>query len=442
MRDTVQKWPPNVVLPITPTDMDLIESLLSKDEGRGSAIPWVSMQHAVAAAAALVLGVVLVVDTGSSQSRGTDFFYYYCVLKLVAVGHGGHIYDLGALGHLERALAFPLRVPHGVIPNVYPPMFAVVLAPLAALPYTSAYVVWLVINCFLLGISVLQIERYARLELPHKMVFWVAAFSFVPVIVALLQGQFSIVLLALLAASLCSASEGREGFAGVALGITVLKPQYALAFLLVFLLQRRWRAIAAFCATAGALFLLSLPVVGFWEYPAYVHTLVHATSWGAGMGGFSALANRSFAGFTQLLLPAPAARVATLGLDLLVLLVLAYSALRIRSVDIPFGLAVVVALLTGQHVLIHDLSLLLIPAAVSLRYQHDGPRRVAIVLGLIYGAVLVGFKPGLFGPLQLPTLAMCALAGWLVWLGRHRWAPGHHLVHPTSTTNPGLGVQR
>src|SRR5947209_13429177 len=52
--------------------------------------------------------------SGGLTLKGWDFFYYYSVSRLIVEGMGAHIYNLAALGHIERALARPYRVPQGV----------------------------------------------------------------------------------------------------------------------------------------------------------------------------------------------------------------------------------------------------------------------------------------------------------------------------------------
>jgi hypothetical protein len=110
----------------------------------------------IACLLACLLGALLAAISGYWRAKGTDFFYYFCVSKLVGDGHGDLIYDPRALGIVERALAFPVRVPNGLIPNVYPPFFAVALEPLTKLPYDFAFVLWLGLNCCLFAVSVLS----------------------------------------------------------------------------------------------------------------------------------------------------------------------------------------------------------------------------------------------------------------------------------------------
>lgn len=367
-----------------------------------------------------VAAAILLVVTPAASFRGTDFFYYFCVSKLVVLGHGGQAYDIHALGHLERTLAYPVRVPGGVIPNVYPPFFALSLAPLAQLPYTVAYLIWLALSCVLLCVCLRALERYMDLQQRGRLVFRVVTLCSLPVVIALVQGQVSVVLLALLTGAFVALRLGRDQVAGALIGLVAVKPQFVVPLVLLLLLQRRWRGVCAFAGTYVVLLLAPLPVLGPSADFRYVHTLVQAASWGANVGGFAPIWNRSFAGFTQLLMAKPGSTIAFLLLDVLALAALSRVALRSKSVDVPFGCAVVVALLVSQHVLIHDLSLLLVPATVMLRHRREASGFLPLLLGLSYGAILVGFRLPVLVPVQLPTIAMCAMLAWLFLVANRR----------------------
>lgn len=366
--------------------------------------------------------------TGAVNLKGWDFFYYYAPSRLIVEGHGALIYNTAALGHLERAMTYPFRVPNGVVPNVYPPYFALLLAPLAALPYNVAYVVWLCLNCFLLAAGTFVFEPLARLGPRRALYVRFAFFCSLPVVVALLQGQTSCLTLALLALVYLALRSERDTLASGALAIAMIKPQYVLPFLLLLLIQRRWRALASFAVASLLLLALPAAILGLSVDAQYLDTLRHAAGWGSNMGGFAPVWNRSFAGFAQLLLPQPASTVVTGVLDLAALALFIRALLRGARLDLAFGLALVVALLVSQHVLIHDLTLLIIPVAIALEYRAVGPRHLVLLLVAVYVLVTVGFGLALFTPVQSATVGMTALGVWLyVAIGREAADPASAL---------------
>jgi hypothetical protein len=345
--------------------------------------------------------------------KGWDFFYYYSASRMVADGHGALIYNLHALGHAESVLARPYRVPHGVLPNVSPPAFAVALAPLAMLPYNLAYLLWLIANCLLLAVAMCFLERYSGLKGRSALWFRLAALCSLPALIAIFQGQTSILNLALLVASLAAFSQGRDGLAGALLALAFIKPQYAPAFLVVLIAQRRWTALAALALTTAGLLIAPIPFLGPSIDLAYGHTLLQATTWGQEIGGFGPIWNRGFPGFARLLLPHPIDTLTSLVFGVCALALLAWAAFRTRRVEIAFALAVVVSLLVSPHVLIHDLTLLLVPVAVALRFGAEGPPRLTSVLLASYLAITGGFALVFVAPLQLSAPAMAALGVWL-----------------------------
>ncbi|GAC1635689.1 MAG: hypothetical protein NVS4B2_23380 [Chloroflexota bacterium] len=386
---------------------------------QGNGFPRATIQRAVdpglliCCGAVLLFGLIFVLYLGT-ESTVTDYFAYYAVSKMVLLGHAGDIYSFPPLLHFERLYAVPLKVvPVGVMPNVLPPFFALLLAPIAALPFAGGYLIWTVVNCLLLGWSLYRLMLYARVPGTWRVIFCFLAVIFTPVLVALFQGQVSLVLLALLTGMLLALRHGRDVVAGSLLSLTLVKPQYAIAFLVLLLFHRRWRGIAAFMVGAAVLTFLPLPILGASVLADYVHTLLHAAAWGPGVGGFNPSYNRSFAGFFQLLLAQPAANAMTVLLDLVVLASLALAAARNSDIDLPFALTCTAALLVSQHVLIHDLSVLVLPAAIALRYREMRRKTTVLVLAGVYLGVSVGFLAVVYAPVQVPTIAVSALGLWL-----------------------------
>jgi hypothetical protein len=390
-----------------------------------------TLQYALGNGGALLCGLLvaylMLLHSGLSLKQ-FDFLYYYSGSRMVLEGLGSHIYDLPIISRLEASLAFPLLVRDGGLPYIYPPYLAVALAPVAALPYDIAYLAWLAVNSLLLALTMSTLERYALLTGRPALAVRLAAFASLPVLVALFHGQTSILLAALLTASFFAARAGREMLAGSALAFTMVKPQYTLPFVLLFLLRRRWKALAAFALTALALFTLPMLFLGLSIDGAYLDTMRATAVSGAHIAGFDASSNRSFAGAMQLLLPAPASTLATLTLDLIALLVLARSALRSQDIDLPFGLALLVALLISPHTLVHDLTLLLLPVAVALRYRLAGPHYLPWLLGLIYLAILIGFFISFVYPFQLSVPALLALGFWLVLAAEREYGRGQSAI--------------
>lgn len=373
---------------------------------------------AIALFAALFFGLfvsyVALVRNGDAGPRQSDFVAYYGGARLVALGHSSSLYNFTVLGRFEAALVHPLHVRDGVLPFIYPPYLAVTLAPLAALSYNAAYFAWLVLNCCLVGIVLYALCRYAGLRGRAAALFWVASLSFLPVFVGVVQGQTSPLLLALTTLAVLALVGGHEGIAGAALAVALVKPPYVVPFLLVLLVRRRWRALLAFAAVAGLLTAVPTMLIGLSSDRAYLQTLVRATGW-HNQFGYGAQWNQSLSGFTELLIPGRAATLVALVTGVAFLCLLGWSAHRSARIDEALALAALVALLISPHVLIHDLSLLVLPVAVALKSRPLHGPTLAAILVAGYLALLAGLRIAPVLHLQLSVIAVAGLAVWLAY---------------------------
>jgi hypothetical protein len=366
--------------------------------------------------ASLLVTYGLLLAGGKVHIEQSDLLVYYSASHLVLLGHGGAIYTLGALKAVERSALHALLLPRTEAVFLYPPFVALALAPFAALGYAATYVLWLLVNCALLAAVLRALARYLDLGALDTAFLAAAGASFLPVVATLLQGQVSILLLAAVAGVFFALRSGRDMLGGALLGLVLLKPPYVLPFLVLLLVQRRWRALGAFVAAAGVLALIPIPVLGVSTDLQYLHLLREAAGWHTSSGGFSPQANENLWGFFRLLLPASVATMAQVAVSAAVLLGVAQIARRPgRSVDVTFAAATVAAVLVNPHVLIHDLALLLLPAAVVLRWTGKG-KAVPVLLIAGYGAALAA------APIEAMThvqVLVPVMAGAVLWLCTH-----------------------
>lgn len=371
--------------------------------------------------------------------RSFDFMTYYSSFRLVLDGHAGQVYDLHTLGHAEASV---IGAAYSVIPYLYPPYFALIFAPLAVLPFGLSFLFWLVFNCVLLSLSLYFLQTYAHLSGRAATAFRVAAISFLPVFLTLILGQSSILLLACLTVALVSLRSGRDTLAGVMLAFAILKPPYAAAVVLVLLARGQWRALYAFAIATFSLLAAPIPIFGLSIDRSWLDFLLNAGSW-QGHGPhftyqhvpispalYQAQWNHSFTGFAQLLLPSQTANMARLAAGGLAILALLWCARRSALVDIPFGLALVVGLLVSPHALGYDLSLMLIPVAVTLRFRSLGPPGLRVFLITCYVMATVGYRLAFAVPIQLSVIATSALALWLLLLSGERPADREQTAQP------------
>src|SRR5262249_36940556 len=86
--------------------------------------------------------------------------------------------------------------------------------------------------------------------------------AFLPICVALVQGQDSIILLALLASAFVYLDEGKDLAAGLLVGLGAFKPQIVGAIALLVIAWQRWRFLGGGGLWVGTALAMSLIVIG------------------------------------------------------------------------------------------------------------------------------------------------------------------------------------
>jgi len=211
------------------------------------------------------------------KSGSSDFSAFYSAGQILATGHGSQLYDLGTQREAQRIFTSKFGRPP-LLPFNHPPFEALIFAPLALLPYGAAFAVWLACN-LAMWIGVLFLLRPYLPSLQKQFDLALLAVSFFPpLLVALTQGQDSVLALFLFALCLVSLIQDRNRLAGAALGLAMFKPQLALPAMLMLALahgQRR-RLLAGFFSTCLGLGLLSVAVVGWGACAGYPGVLLHS----------------------------------------------------------------------------------------------------------------------------------------------------------------------
>ena len=300
----------------------------------------------------------------------SDFSCFYRAGRMVIAGDGARVYDLAAQRDYDRRLGTSFVDGQGrqfSLPFVFPPYALALFAPLSRLPYRSAEFVWYVLNAgmllalpFVLRRSLASSDKTIATQL-------FAPVLFVPAVLALMQGQTSILLLLLFAMAFAALDEGNDTLAGFLLAFALLKPQLMLAPLVALVTWRRWRTLTAFFWTSIALAGVSVAIVSWsaaWHYP---HAVIEFNRMAGAFGGEHPESMPNLRGLIYILLhrsvsEAALARI-TIALSIVPLVPPALL-LRRRSSTVfeaGYSLVMVVSLLVSYHAYLHDTSLLLLP---------------------------------------------------------------------------------
>ncbi len=315
---------------------------------------------------------------------GTDFISFWAVGKVLLAG--GSAYDSAAHIAVQRTL---YAGHSGYTAFFYPPPFLLVCAPLGLVGYFPALAVWLAGTG---AAFVAALRPWLRALSGRQLVLVLAAFPAVQL--TLTHGQTSFHAAALLGGGLWLAANGRKGWAGVLLGLAVIKPQFGLLVPLALLAAGEWRVIAAAAATALGFAAAATLAFGVEVWPA----------WYAASGTAQSAMAGGAIGFAKMQSVFAAARLAgagtglAYGLQALVAVPCAALVVHLfwrRGLSRESGAALLVAaLLVTPFVLDYDLLLLAFPLAVLA----DQPRPWE------KAAALAGFVlPALARPLALKT---------------------------------------
>jgi hypothetical protein len=294
-----------------------------------------------------------------------DFRSLYIAGYMVRTSQAHNLYDYKNNWRLQDRLA----TRNGVTRVFDAPAYeALLFVPFSYLNYRSAYVAFFGANLALLALSIRTLRPY--LDKLERVWQWspVAVFiCFFPVTAALIQGQDSIVLLTLTIFSAVSFYRGRDVRAGVFLGLTLFKLQFALPIAVLFLFWQKWRMFAGFSITAVAVAGVSLVLAGVGGLRACAQNLLSWFPPPFALAGLNVEIPSSAMPNLRSLLHALASPSISPGklegaAAVCSILLLTWAATRTAN----FALAILVALLVSAHGMIYDAILLVIPITMVL----------------------------------------------------------------------------
>jgi hypothetical protein len=197
----------------------------------------------------------------TGRPRGADFLGFGAASALARQGEAAAVYSPARIYEMGQAMAGEHL--HPMAWN-YPPGFLLLLLPLAYLPYPAALAVWLAAT---LGGYLAAVRRIA----PHPLTP-ILFLAFPGAVANFLYCQNGFLSAGLLAGGLLLL--GRRPLAGGGLlGLLSYKPQLAVFLPLALAAGRRWRALGGAAASAGALALTSLAILGVEPWKAFFENL-------------------------------------------------------------------------------------------------------------------------------------------------------------------------
>jgi len=356
------------------------------------------------AAAILLVGAAVWSARGPNVEK-TDFSLTYVGARIVHQGLGAKLYDIT----LQKQILNSLFAHPNPLLFEHPPFEALLLSPLAALPFRTAYLIWGLFNAAVWLALMWLLRPY--LSAPREDLGYLSLWLlFAPLMVALYQGQPSLLLLAIYSITFTNLKHSNEFTAGICLGLGLFRFQFVLPFAFIFLIQKKWRFMGGFTLSAVLLCLLSLVAVGWSGVVSYVRFLwtignnPQNLSYGSGVdmptihGFVYAMLGKSIghtglmvivALFSLLLLVAVAVRWQSLGDD---------SSQCGSAFNLMFAAAIAASLLAGSHMFTHDFSPLMLAMFLAAAGFSGSavPAHRALRLAMKFTLVLFWFFPVYF----------------------------------------------
>jgi hypothetical protein len=322
----------------------------------------------------------------------TDYPAVTLASRIITSGHGAQLYDLSLQLEGQRQLiregyiSQPLTA-HLFYPYPYAPFVALLNTPFAGLSPLIGMAIWDIINiaCMALGLWILL--SALPLDNNTRYLLLLGGLTCFPFIVNLEQGQSSGVIMLGMAAGIGLLRRGKDLEGGTMLGLLLLKVQWLPLIVLVFLFKGRWRALLGIALTGAALFLLSVLTIGTGWIPGFLDMLQRAQRFDPELA-LTPWVSHSLTGQLAALFFGNSANVNAAGneairnISLVATLLAAGLVIWVwrskwrpgnRQWDGAMSLTILATAFTNLQLNTHDLSLLVVPAALGVAYFRGSP---------------------------------------------------------------------
>lgn len=233
----------------------------------------VSIAIMLAVLCSLVISFFLDTEGDSLVKRG-DFPGFYVLAVIKKMGLMGQLYDPALQRSVENQ--FWPSFDGSFYMSAYPAYVATFLYPLAFLSPFLAQCLFSVFMCICLVCSVILVSKINRTLAEHLFPATVFTFCFTPLFFASFGAQntgLSMLLYAAVIYLISKDSKASDFMAGVAAGLWLFKPQFAVFIFALLLAGRLWFSVLGFAITASLLQLIAAMDMGFFWFGGWIKTL-------------------------------------------------------------------------------------------------------------------------------------------------------------------------
>jgi hypothetical protein len=344
---------------------------------------------------------------GLGKVKGADFVHFYTLADAGLRGDSAILYDRAAL-HRRQTELVPASAGDEFVP-IYPPQTALLMSPLARLPYGTAALAWAAFTALVFAFAV----RVALADWPpgpERSLAAIAAIAFPPFWNLVLHGQSTAFPLAGFAIALASFRRGRSFLAGLALSLLAIKPQFAPVVAVLALWNGQGMLIAGGLVGVALQVAVTGAVLGWRVWNDYALALWNSAA------ATDLLEPRpyqlhSIKALTRLL-PGPLDLVVWLVAAAVVAVVAARVWRRDAPLDVRFGVLILACVLASPHLTVYDATVLAMPLlSLGRWFETDGgPTGARAHWALTYWLYPVLLIPtALFAGVQASVILMAIL---------------------------------
>jgi hypothetical protein len=328
-----------------------------------------SLKAVVISLAAFLLIIQIAVvafNIRGALSGQTDFLNSYSAAQKIRGGDGHALYTLDN----KKALTDDrLNSPVTTVPFDRLSYEAILYIPFSFFRYQNAYWVFIVVNLALIALCIRVLQQY----LPRlaQLWYWLPSAVFVcflPVGLSLIAGHNSILVLTLMLASAVSFYQEHDFKAGIFLGMTLFRPEFAIPIALLFLFWRRWRIVTGFLAASAVCLAISAALTGLTGFELYLrNTFTWTTQFSPMAAPLNGAAHSTVIPNLWCLMVVVCHQFLSLNLLHAVTAASAFGLVIWAATRPPnFALGILIALLVSYHGSICDTVLLILPVAMVM----------------------------------------------------------------------------
>jgi hypothetical protein len=385
------------------------------------------LARAVLLALGLAVGLAVVAgaglgdaDSGSASAvdggrLGGDFPAFYAAGSIVRSGDGGSLYDPARqeIEQVELGL-------DGYLAFAYPPHVAAAYAPLSLLNFRTAYLFHTILMAAAFVASIEILSKPVPILRRWRWPILAAGFTFYPLFTAVGGGQNAPLTLLLLAVTWRALDEDRGALAGIAAGLLLYRPQYALPLIGLLLLARQRKAVVWAMVVGVATWSATAVFLGADWVAAWFGEVVPFVERDADVNASNSV---SMLGFLQAAWGAderPAVVVGAIGAAAVVVtLMWLWSQPERFSLANRMGAFAIGVLLISPHTMFYDASLMILAGTAILACADSSEEQRSVdgavkTLALVWAASLLHIAADGFGATPLALIVFICF-GAFVW---------------------------